>query len=1239
MVNVNSIAGRAMIKSLGKTLKWLSVEMKKRGVIGDDFMKNSDGGIDEIKHWIEFEILRVNPDKVRLETLVARSVETPSKHLENKIKKAKFELARSDALKRTLGYNVEPGFTGDRTDDGEYLAPFRDGVLRKSTARDSSTPTTTSTRYFITRSPFDNYWIPGKAREFEDDERYGEFTNRFALNPTNEEFFKHPREIIKGIPHADPDIMDEFAEKYINPRTGKPRLFRPSMNDITLDIRTNKLSGRPFWMGSSMVLNTNTHDSVTSGNIGQIISNLRSGYVSEGNYSADFYTLIMVSQDKGKPREDPFATASFTGYRLISDGLSRNDYEGGDCAYQYLAEFGCNISVLKAKYNDRPLTGTEIVNELPDYKIIVIDAFKRIVYTRPGTNKKKVICFKIANNHIYPIDDPIIKRNLVHTVDEEYLVKDRMQTLDEEIIKKRKIKNAEDILEVTGPDNEISTIKLTPDHRFVTKTVTYYRQDSMDIEFSKITKKVLIQHPIRLSDGKVQRFSYEKTDYAMGDYIFDVLKPIIAKLYGRVYDNLGSFCKSLGGHMLLNKSTMDTLQEGRVAAYVKKYNSSKSTTGLDINKCRWNILTSNSFAVFGLDSKFIEWSPGTKLFVDDIHDGKYIVNVIRDSMCVKYGYQFPPWTSIGVNIISGHVLRRMMEVDVDFEVLYDMEPKKLIRFNHLDQIIDAVVDCDISPELQDSVGFSTINKDVVMKYLGCRLSGLLGKRAVVSDTGMMSSRDDCINCGNFDRIQIHPNGYLGIKSHKKKLFHTGFSIYQDILDIEALNVRILASFCPNVVAIKTDCVVFDGECNIPDAFISSKPGFVKFETSKSTNIDRRMIPFGDDGNGYDWKVGGINECTEEVVVTVECVDKKIYTRNGSGVSGVYVPDIEVSDMEFEGGIHCAKYLTDKCKPVSVELLYDEDGELMPDCPTSGIPNRGYYVTGVPGCGKSELITGSVLGDNEIKLCYTNSAARRIGGQTIHAGLGLMEFALHEYDVVKIDEIGMIPIEVWEELYYYKLRYNPIFLLCGDVEQCPPIGDKVDLDTIISLFCSVRYKLINNWRSKDTAEAYRLTLAGEYVPLETAFQDRAICMYNTTRQDHNARVMFNILKSGTPYTSHEYGGKNKSIAEYSQTCVLTVGTPVIPLITKKGSFYKNYEYVVSCLHPLTIQDDDGVEIVLESFDGFIVNWAITGFRSQGAGYKFKYMLLDFKYMPKCLKYVSISRCSTIKNVYYSPVPKR
>jgi hypothetical protein len=494
------------------------------------------------------------------------------------------------------------------------------------------------------------------------------------------------------------------------------------------------------------------------------------------------------------------------------------------------------------------------------------------------------------------------------------------------------------------------------------------------------------------------------------------------------------------------------------------------------------------------------------------------------------------------------------------------------------------------------------------KYLGCRITGNLGKTKSRKEYGIMASRDDCMRALSSKRnkkIYIHDNGYIGVNTVNKSIFKNGFSIYQDILDLEALALRRICGAVDKVVAVKTDCVVYEGNHNLSD-FISSEPGLLKKE--------------------------GVDSMTS-------CVHQPVFM-------GVHKPEIEVVDTKFEGGISCSKAVSREYRGCITEYpnyeltLADWMAMMFGELISSQTKTRGIHVKGLAGTGKSVVITG-VEEENELRISYTNAGARIINGETIHMGLGLMHNKSKRYDVVKIDEISQIPHELWIELYHYKLKYNPFFLLCGDEYQCNPISEiSVDLQVMISIFCDKSYTLTKNWRSEDTEEAYHTILSGGKVDLKTMACTRAVCRTNKTRKAFNHMVM-NTFTDVVSIDIPKYSGREKKdgtiyvdrdLRKYSQDVKLTVGTPVIPIKNNRSAgYYKNVEYEITCLNPLTISDD----IELENFDHFIVNWAVTVFRSQGSTYDFKYNLLDLKAMANNERYVAISRCTSIKNVCYFP----
>ena len=114
--------------------------------------------------------------------------------------------------------------------------------------------------------------------------------------------------------------------------------------------------------------------------------------------------------------------------------------------------------------------------------------------------------------------------------------------------------------------------------------------------------------------------------------------------------------------------------------------------------------------------------------------------------------------------------------------------------------------------------------------------------------------------------------------------------------------------------------------------------------------------------------------------------------------------------------------------------------------------RSLLTIGEAGCGKSHIIHTLRKKYNCLLLAFSNCAARRIGGETIHAALGydpnlktigkrkLKKMVENPPDCVILDEYGIVTGELWGYLHQLKKSLpNTSFFGFGDCEQLEAIG--------------------------------------------------------------------------------------------------------------------------------------------------------------------------------------------------------
>lgn len=294
-----------------------------------------------------------------------------------------------------------------------------------------------------------------------------------------------------------------------------------------------------------------------------------------------------------------------------------------------------------------------------------------------------------------------------------------------------------------------------------------------------------------------------------------------------------------------------------------------------------------------------------------------------------------------------------------------------------------------------------------------------------------------------------------------------------------------------------------------------------------------------------------------------------------------------------------------------------------------------------------------------KLAPTNIVAINMLGSTIHAGAIIskdnkiskkrLTDIKKRYDYIIVEEISMITTELWKILETIKLYTNIPFILIGDYRQLPPVEDD-PIDYINH--SSVKYIADYNFVELTELQRYSEELAQV---ADDVYDDKQIdinnypehshtpinlCYYNTTRKKIN--TLYNIIPSDEPYIKLK---KIKS-EKYSQDIYLHPNLPVIAYKTYRLEDYSIYfangeRFIVSYFNEDIVSlynerlDENlkpslyTIEIPLEEFQNyFLLNYCTTVHKAQGTTITQPYNIYDWDKMSNRMKYTAITRAKEL-----------
>ncbi|KAI8836004.1 hypothetical protein BJ741DRAFT_686289 [Chytriomyces cf. hyalinus JEL632] len=311
------------------------------------------------------------------------------------------------------------------------------------------------------------------------------------------------------------------------------------------------------------------------------------------------------------------------------------------------------------------------------------------------------------------------------------------------------------------------------------------------------------------------------------------------------------------------------------------------------------------------------------------------------------------------------------------------------------------------------------------------------------------------------------------------------------------------------------------------------------------------------------------------------------------------------------------------------------------------------ITGRAGCGKStelrnteqELEKGSY-----IKLASTNKAARLIDGQTVHhffhidnnGKCDLKEAVkiAKKYDFIFIDEVSMLKSEVYEVLYYLKLKTNIKYVLVGDYDQLGPVEmrkrkylDSLVLKELVDFQMTL---LLVNHRSDDSvSRLFELvdTLRPSDFETNHRFTSVNIAFTHAKRKEINEIMMARDKLKKKKMIKIAANPEDPN----SQDVSIMAGTPVIANRNYKAlKIINSATYTVKKIEPSIMLEDkvtkDILTITKEQFQKYFwVNYCSTCHRVQGESINVPFTIHEWGRMAVDMRYTAISRTTKMEYI--------
>lgn len=426
----------------------------------------------------------------------------------------------------------------------------------------------------------------------------------------------------------------------------------------------------------------------------------------------------------------------------------------------------------------------------------------------------------------------------------------------------------------------------------------------------------------------------------------------------------------------------------------------------------------------------------------------------------------------------------------------------------------------------------------------------------------------------------------------------------------------------------------------------------------------------------------------------ECVYRKTDCAFIIGGSLEYKPDDLVKPGDFRDSTppsKVAKYPNEEDRECFINTLPD-DFTVYPEIFSSSQTKEVYDLLKAKGgivnvsragTGKSYNvleIEKMFLSDNAegkvIKLAFTNKACLNIRGTTIHRFLKLNrdgKFNLQwlrtfadKKVLIIVDEISMLSSFLWRCLVELKkVLPNAMFILCGDYRQIPPVeegNENYDYFKCSALrYLSGGNKIEFKERQRyDEALWNFAEMVWEEIPhhyetgtpsLKEMSESANICYFNRTRKQINARVNAYVAKTIENKMLLPFEEEEPDPKALQQNAIIYPGLPILSHINRSIKDSDEMETVNNEM--FTVEDfdedffvcsserinEDGdlvkhtITIPLEEFHNrFILNYATTTHKSQGATIDNDIIVWDYEQMTKNLKYTAITRAKKLSQIF-------
>ena len=314
--------------------------------------------------------------------------------------------------------------------------------------------------------------------------------------------------------------------------------------------------------------------------------------------------------------------------------------------------------------------------------------------------------------------------------------------------------------------------------------------------------------------------------------------------------------------------------------------------------------------------------------------------------------------------------------------------------------------------------------------------------------------------------------------------------------------------------------------------------------------------------------------------------------------------------------------------------------------------------GMAGTGKSKILqeAQTILTKNEAfrifkTACPTHKACKIVNGVTLHRlfNVNPLDYSFEYNKVLSlkddgikyifIDEISMIPEQMWNVIAHIKQQFGFIFCGFGDFKQLNPVNEE-HIDFLNSWI--VKYIFNNN-----LCELKQVHRFNESKLLQDAYKcanGESITFNDYTKEEHDLCLCWTNQAVDTlnqKWNKHYAKGKQIEIVGYKQSKFILHNKLKLMAYRNNKLFHNSEDFIVKSFDEekmTLINDTDNSEIVvdLKLTNCFKPMYAITVHKAQGMTINQPYSIYEYKRMKHNMLYVCLTRASKQEYVNFCDI---